>query len=261
MGHLLRVAHLRTRPILFLCIGLSCCGPSEPASSAPHGCDTEAGRLGLEGWSSTIPASLQATPPAADGVVRVEGRIVELDLRNSAAYDAPEEVSSPVGVILDGETLEQRTVDALNAKRVPLGVRIMHADRESVALVSQLDRLVTLWIYGSELTGEDVGVLARVPGLRALSIGSGLATDEWGAALGQLRQLEVLSLSGSPRFSDAGLSGLTRLTSLRALSVSQTGVGNEGVRALAGMSLRCIHAEQSAVLADEPALESILRWR
>ena len=57
-------------------------------------------------------------------------------------------------------------------------------------------------------------------------------------ALQAVTSLQELSLAGAARVSDAGASALSRLTQLRHLDLSKTGVGDRGLQALAAAGMR-----------------------
>lgn len=84
------------------------------------------------------------------------------------------------------------------------------------------------------VTDEDVAQVAKLSGLRRLSLHRTSTTDEIASAVGELKSLEALSFEGT-QITDAGVAQLVGLKNLRSLSLRHTVITDAALESLSQM--------------------------
>ncbi|HMF18179.1 MAG TPA: leucine-rich repeat domain-containing protein, partial [Gemmataceae bacterium] len=138
--------------------------------------------------------------------------------------------------------------------------------------VSELTGLTSLSIYSTGIVNDRVGeLLGLLTNLRTLNLSERMAdlTDRGVEHLAKLRQLENLTIMGSPKVTDAGLAavfGMTRLKILRLSGLpSVTPKGMKGIGKLTNLRLLEINVvamdnDSMRALESLTRLEDLLLW-
>ncbi len=129
--------------------------------------------------------------------------------------------------------------------------------RDALPHLTAFPKLQALGFSGaSALDDEGTALLARLRGLRFLTIRGTKLTDEGLKGLAGLKDLEGLSLTRH-HLTDAGLEHVAGLTKLRSLDLSATDVAGEGLSHLAGLkNLERLRLYNTRV--DDSALSHLL---
>ncbi len=110
---------------------------------------------------------------------------------------------------------------------------------DDLALISQLDQITSLNLDGSKrLTDEGLAYLARMPQLRALTMG-GHVTDSALETLSQLRELRVFQMFWQSDVSDRGIANLKSCEHLEEVDLLGCNTGDGAIAALAGKPNLC----------------------
>lgn len=135
--------------------------------------------------------------------------------------------SSWVQVLIGPQFLYQR-IDRISVS----GRLSKFTDADLAEILSEVSELRSLWISEAALTDVSLDRIARMPGLRELSLHEMRITDADLAHLGNLTSLELLDLGciqPHDRISDAGLAHLAGLTGLKELRLQSAGISDEGL--------------------------------
>jgi len=112
------------------------------------------------------------------------------------------------------------------------------------------DGRISLELFSSPATDDDLAELLCLKNLRELYVIRGRTGDASLSHVGQMTQLELLSLGETP-VTDQGLAYLSRLTRLKVLSLCGTQVSDAGLVHLHGMRrLRILNLSQTNVTEE-----------
>lgn len=186
----------------------------------------------------------------ADGVrhVRALKQLQEIDLD---AFGISEE-----GFGVGDEALRVLALGRLTELKA-IRLRLTKVTDEGMAALSLLKSLESIEIPGTAVTDAGVAHLTSLPRLQSLGLGvyneGARITDAALAHVGEMKQLRVLDLSGTP-ITDTGLLSLRGLTRLENLTLDNTKVTNAGLAHLAPLvSLRELRCHIEGHITDEGA--------
>jgi hypothetical protein len=151
--------------------------------------------------------------------------------------------------------------EAVNAV-IALGGRIVYADdlpfKDPPVPVLWLERTLghdytssigLVNLVGTRIDNEDLSLLAKLGGLRALRLDGADIDDEGLETIGKFKRLEELSLA-STRVTDAGLSHLSGLSRLEYLYLHDTAISNAGLAHFERLTaLKCLELGRTRVTA------------
>jgi len=128
------------------------------------------------------------------------------------------------------------------------------ADDTALEHLAKLAGLRLLSLYNAAVTDAGLERLTKLKKLEALTLGSTKITDNGLKYIGQIRSLRHLNLGLTP-VTDEGLAHLRNLSSLRTITLERTGITGTGFSHLVGLdSLTYVHLAGSSV-ADEGLCE------
>ena len=110
-------------------------------------------------------------------------------------------------------------------------VGVERSNDEAAALVGQLGSVERILADNGTFTDEGIRSMAKVRGLKSLSLNGSGVSDEGLKIIGSIKTLERLHLHKA-RFTDAGLKHLSDLENLKVLDLSSTAVTDAGLEAL-----------------------------
>lgn len=239
-------------------------GRAEPAPA--RGTEARAPAAPAPRPGAAAPAPPEA-PPAVAGTSRGQPTLAEELLAKGArlSFDPAESyrgLTAPVRWYANGEELPAGAITGVSVADAALG-----------PLVQRLDGIPTLcWLqlFGEDIDGEDLAVLARLPALEGLHLGRSGLSDEGMPYVGRLVSLRALALhntkvtdeglahlEGLPqlrvldvhdlRITDEGLAHVGKLAALEELRLGETRITDEGLRHLSNLSLRRLDLEKGTI--------------
>ncbi|MBX9694398.1 MAG: protein kinase [Cyanobacteria bacterium] len=109
------------------------------------------------------------------------------------------------------------------------GTKVTEGAIEDIVSVKSLKRL---YLGGISLTSRSITALSRIPALEELRLtGCGLGNAQI-KSLSQLKNLRSLKIDNNPRVTDSGVKYLCKLSDLKTIDISGTGISAAGMKLL-----------------------------